>query len=672
MARRRGPEALATPLGAYGEGGEGPPAGLESALLLAAAPLRRPWTRAVDRAIGAIVEPFAALLVLVEVVILSAGVFSRYVLDDPLVWTDELARELFLWLGMLGAVGAYRRGEHMRLRAVVRRVPAGCARVFETIGTLVVAAFSLELLAALLWPAMLPQTHGFAGLLGDIVGLKFFAASYLGQETIDFTPALHIARFYILLGLASGLVFILILSILRLIDGPRRTVLAVLAATIALSSAAYLGRPAFAALGNLNLVLFFVLLVGAGIAIGVPIAFAFGVATLSYLALASNLPLSIVAGQMDEGMTNLVLLAIPLFVLVGLIMAGAGIARRLVEAIAAFVGHLRGGLNIVLVLAMFLVSGISGSKLADMAAVAPVLFPEMERRGHERGEMVALLSTSGAMAELIPPSLVLIIAGTVCNLSIQALFTAGLLPAAVASVFLIAVALRRSWRAHLEATRPAAWGVRLRALGVATPGLFLPFLIRYLVVAGIATATEVSTVGVIYTLIVGAAIYRELRWRELYPMLRETANLTGAILLIIAMATAMGWALTQSGFAADLTQVLARAPGGRIGFVALSILLFTTLGAALEGIPVIVLFGTLLVPVAKQLGLNEIYYAIVIILAMSIGLFVPPVGVGYYGACAVGKCDPDHAAKAILPYLAALLVALAVIAAVPWISIGLL
>ena len=214
--------------------------------------------------------------------------------------------------------------------------------------------------------------------------------------------------------------------------------------------------------------------------------------------------------------------------------------------------------------------------------------------------------------------------------------------------------------------------MRLRALAVASPGLVLPFLIRYLIVAGIATATEVSTVGVLYTLVVGIVIYREFDWRRAYPMLRETANLTGAIMLIIAMATAMSWALTQSGFAARLAQALEQAPGGQAGFMVLSILLFVILGSVLEGIPAIVLFGPLLFPIAQKLGIHEIHYAITVVLAMSIGLFAPPLGVGYYGACAVGKCDPDLAAKAILPYILALVVALVLIAAVPWISIGFL
>jgi tripartite ATP-independent transporter DctM subunit len=305
-----------------------------------------------------------------------------------------------------------------------------------------------------------------------------------------------------------------------------------------------------------------------------------------------------------------------------------------------------------------------------MAAVTPVLFPEMERRGHRRSEMIALLATSGAMAELIPPSLVLIIVGTVCNVSIQALFTGGLLPAAVASLCLIAVALLRARGEAVGEAAPSSSRLRWRALCVAAPGLILPFLIRYFVVAGITTATEVSTIGIVYTLVVGIVVYREFEWRRLYPILRETTVLTGAIMLMIAMATAMGWALTQAGFATALADALEHAPGGKGTFILLSILAFIVLGALLEGIPAIVLFGPLLFPIALKLGIGGIHYAVIVVLAMSIGMFTPPLGVGYYGACAVGKCDPDKAVLAMIPYLAALLIALAIIVLLPSLTTG--
>jgi tripartite ATP-independent transporter DctM subunit len=607
---------------------------------------RRPWAAAVDRVIGAVVEPIAALLVVAEVIILASGVFTRYVLRSPLVWTDELATILFLWLAMLGSVVAYRRGEHIRLSVLVRRSSPRVQAILEAIASVVTAIFVIELI---------PATF------------KFFV-----QEQIDVTPAMSIPQSYVVLAIIVGLALILILALLRLSEADPKIVAGVVACAVVVSAAAWFGRGAFAGLGNLNLVLFFVVLVGACVAIGVPIAFSFGLGTLSYLAIVTTVPLSTVVGRMQEGVSNVVLLAVPLFIFLGLLMETAGIARRLVEALASMVGHLRGGLSIVLVAAMYLVSGISGSKIADMAAVAPVLFPDMVRRGQKRPSMIALLATSGAMAETIPPSLVLIIIGSVTGVSIAAMFTAGLLPALVCSILLILVALWSAKRENATLENFAGWPAVGRTILVAIPGLALPLLIRYFVVEGIATATEVSVVGIIYTLLVGVFVYREYKWRTFYPTLLDTVSLGGAILLIIATATAMGWALTQSGFAQQLADILGHAPGGKVGIMLLSIVMFIVLGSVLEGIPAMVLFGPLLFPVAKAAGINEVHYAIVAVLAMGVGLFAPPVGIGFFAASAIGKSNPERVVKPMVPYMLALIVGLLIIAFVPWISLGFL
>jgi tripartite ATP-independent transporter DctM subunit len=382
--------------------------------------------------------------------------------------------------------------------------------------------------------------------------------------------------------------------------------------------------------------------------------------------------LTIVASRIDEGMSTLILLSVPLFVFLGLLIEMAGLARVLVDFMAALIGHVRGGLSFVLLGAMYLVSGISGSKAADMAAVAPVLFPEMRRRGVASGELVALLAASGAMSETIPPSLVLITIGSVTGVSIAGLFTGGLLPALVAAIALVVVCRLRSRGENLLGVRRAPLREVMRTFIVALPALALPFLIRATVVRGIATATEVSTVGVVYTAIVGLCIYRQFAWRRLYPMLIETASLSGAILLIIGTATAMAWALTQSGFSRQLVTMMEQMPGGQIGFLGVTIVAFAVLGSVLEGIPAIVLFGPLLFPAARALGVHEVHYAMVVILAMGIGLFAPPFGVGFYAACAIGRVAPDEAMGRVWPYLGAVLIALVVIALVPWLSIGFL
>jgi tripartite ATP-independent transporter DctM subunit len=601
----------------------------------------------VDQAIGVACEVIGATLVVAEVCILFAGVVSRYLLDSPLFWTDELANFLFLWLSMLGVVVALRRDGHMRLTTVANWVPPHIARWFAAVAALVVITFVLEVL--------LP------------------AAQYVNMQRYVDLVSLQISDGYRVTAILVGIALTAIISLLRLMETTTLRSFGLAVLTVGgIAALLWLGRPLLLAMGFGSLIVFFVVIVAVSVAIGVPIAFAFGIATMSYLGLTSSLPLSVVVNRMDEGMSNLLLLSVPMFVFLGLLMEMAGIARVMVAFLAALVGHVRGGLSYVLLGAMYLVSGISGSKAADMAAVAPVLFPEMRRRGSHPGELAALLASSSAMSETIPPSLVLITIGSVANVSITALFTGGLLPAAVAAVALLVMSWYRSRYMDISGGERARIGQIAWTFIIAIPGLTLPFVIRAAVIDGVATATEVSTVGVVYTALLGMFVYRQFDWRRIYPILVDTVSLTGAVMLIIGTATAMAWALTQSGFSQWLVATMATVPGGKLGFLAITAFTFVILGSVLEGIPAIVLFGPLLFPVAKAMGVHEVHYAMVIILAMGIGLFSPPFGVGFYGACAIGRVSPDDALGRMWPYLAALAVALAIVVAVPWLSIGFL
>ena len=600
-----------------------------------------------DQAIGLACEAIGATLVVAEVSILFAGVVSRDLLDSPLFWTDELANFLVLWLSMLGMVVALRRDGHMRLTTVANWVPPACASWFAGVASLVVIAFVLEVL--------LP------------------AAQYLDQQRWVELISLQISDGYRVVAILVGTGLAATIALLRLIETTTWRSFGLAVLTVGgIAALLWFGRPLLVSMGFGSLIVFFVVIVAACVAIGVPIAFAFGIATLSYLGLTSSMPLSVVVNRMDEGMSNLLLLSVPMFVFLGLLMEMTGVARVMVAFLAALVGHVRGGLSYVLLGAMYLVSGISGSKAADMAAVAPVLFPEMQRRGSHPGELAALLASSSAMSETIPPSLVLITIGSVTNVSITALFTGGLLPAAVAAIALVVVSWYRSRHMDISGGERASLGQIVRTFAIAVPGLTLPFVIRAAVIDGIATATEVSTVGVVYTGLLGMLVYRQFDWRRIYPILVDTVSLTGAVMLIIGTATAMAWALTQSGFSQWLVATMAAVPGGNAGFLAITAVAFVILGSVLEGIPAIVLFGPLLFPVAKAMGVHEVHYAMIIILAMGIGLFAPPFGVGFYGACAIGRVSPDDALWRMWPYLAALAVALAIVVAVPWLSIGFL
>jgi tripartite ATP-independent transporter DctM subunit len=599
-----------------------------------------------DRTFVALTEGVAAALVLAEVVILFAGVVARYGLDHPLVWVEEVTGTLFLWLVSLGAVIALRRGEHMRMTVLV----------------------------ALINPTGRRLANAFAAVLVVVValGLLIPGWSYAAAQAAVLTPALQLPGSWEIDGQLVALVLLLYVALRQLLGDARWPELLGVVVAVGLAfTALYYLQDWFDDIGNGALLVFFVLITGFCIFLGVPIAFSFATATLAYIHFTSTIPLSVIISQMDQGMSSIELLAVPMFVVLGLLLEMTGIARAMVNFLAALVGHRRGGLSYVLLAAMYLISGISGSKAADQAAVAPVLLPEMRRRGMHPGELAAQLAASAAMTETIPPSLVLIIVGAVTGVSISALFTGGLLPAGVAALGLAALIFFRS-----RGDRPVGTGPGARAVGrlfvVAVPALILPFVIRYAVLTGITTATEVATLGVVYAILVGLAVYRCFDWRRVVPILVETAALSGAILLIIGTASAMAWSLTQAGFAQTLTDMMTGLPGGKAGFLAISIVVFIVLGSVLEGLPAMVLFGPLLFPVAQTLGIHLVQYAIVAILAMGIGLFSPPFGVGFYQTCLISKVRSDEAFGRIWPYMAVLVLALIVVAAVPWLSTGFL
>jgi tripartite ATP-independent transporter DctM subunit len=605
------------------------------------------WLETLNKVLGTLIEIPAALLVLAEVVVLLAGVTSRYVFHEPLVWSDELASILFLWLAMLGSIVALQRGEHMRMTAIVGKLEPRKRAFLD----LIAIAAAIAFLAFVVHPAY----------------------EFAQDEVYVTTPAMGIVNSWRASALPIGLGLMLVVGVIQMFRIARlKDAFLALGLVALVIGALALAGPMFMKLGNWNLLLFFLVGVGALVLLGVPIAFSFGLATFGYIALTTTTPTVVVVGRMDEGMSHLILLAVPLFVLLGLLIEMTGIARAMVNFLANLLGHVRGGLSYVLIGAMYLVSGISGSKAADMAAVAPALFPEMRKRGAKPGDLVALLSATGAQTETIPPSLVLITIGSATGVSIAALFTGGLLPGVVVGATLAALVWWRYRGESLQGVRKASGREIAKSFMISIPALALPVVIRAAVVEGVATATEVSTIGIVYAVLAGLLVYRQFDWKRVYPMLVSTASLSGSILFIIGAATGMAWALTQSGFSTALAEAMKALPGGPITFMAVSVVAFIILGSVLEGIPAIVLLGPLLFPIARQVGIHEVHYAMVVTLAMGIGLFAPPFGVGYYAACAISRIHPNEGMKPIVGYMVALFVGTVLVAAIPWISVGFL
>jgi tripartite ATP-independent transporter DctM subunit len=593
------------------------------------------------------VEVVSAVLTAGIMALLLAGVCSRYVFSIPVVWMDEVVSIAFLWLAMLGSTIAIHRNEHLRLTVFLQKVPAPLRGYVQAFGLVVVAAF----LATLMCPAI----------------------EYVEAEWIVSLPALDISNSFRVAAIAFGIAAMLATILAHAWRECSARELAAGAAVVgAIAGACWLSMDRIADLGNLSIVLFLIGFVAVTLVAGVPIAFCFGVGTVSYLAFSTHIPIGVMIGRMDEGMSSLILVSVPIFVLLGCVLDATGMGKAIIDFLASLVGHVRGGMQYVLLGSLFIVSGISGSKVSDMATVAPALFPEMKRRGQKPKEMIALLSTGAAMADTVPPSIVLIVLGSVAGVSIAGLFQAGV---TVAMVLLAALAVLARWKARHEdmrSVRRPSFALVGRTLLVAAPALVLPFLIRGAVGGGVATATEVSTIAVVYAMAIGIVLYGGIGWRRFYAMLVETAALSGAILMILGTALAMAWAITQSGVAQQLAAFMTNLPGGAWGFMAATIVIFLALGCILEGLPALLLMAPLMFPIARSLGINDVHYAMVVVVAMNIGLMMPPVGVGFYIACRIGNVSPDEAMGAIWPYLLALVAGLVLVAAVPAISTAVL
>ena len=405
------------------------------------------------------------------------------------------------------------------------------------------------------------------------------------------------------------------------------------------------------------------------LAFGVPVAIAVGAAGFFGALMAAPAPLALTAQQMLHQVDSFVLLALPLFILAGSLMETGGIAVRLVRLAVALVGWVRGGLAMAVVAAEYIFSGISGSTVADVSAVAATTIPGMVRAGYSREFAVAVVSAASAMGILVPPCILMIVIGSVASLSVAALFTAGFLPAVVLALVLMAYIGWTARRLGIEAAaRPSLLSLATATKEAIVP-LGMPIIIFGGILGGVMTPTEASVVAVLYAAIVGIFLYREISWRDLPKIITDAAVVTGAVGLLLAAAGVVSWFLTVQQLAATLINIMTAVPGSSLVFLFATAVIFVFFGAVIEGLPAVVILLPSLLPVAAGLGIHPIHYAIVIVTAVGIGLFLPPIGVGLFIACGIAEVSVDRAARAMLPFVAVLTVGLAIIILVPWFTL---
>ncbi|MFM9888033.1 MAG: TRAP transporter large permease [Burkholderiales bacterium] len=400
-----------------------------------------------------------------------------------------------------------------------------------------------------------------------------------------------------------------------------------------------------------------------------PVAFAIGVAATIGLLLSGSAPLLVVPQRMFAGADSFVLLAIPLFILAGALMETGGISARLVHLAKVLIGHVRGGLGMVVVVAEMLFSGISGSTVADVSAIGSLMVPSLVRAGFKPEQAVAIVSAASAMGILIPPCLLMVIIAQIAGLSVGALFLAGFIPAAVLA---LAVMLNIYYEARRDGIggEPRAKLIELgRAFKDALLPLVMPAIIFGSILGGIADPTEAAVLAVFYAFIVGVFVYKEIAWTDLPKILIDSAVTSGVVIFMVGAASSFSWILASEQvpkLLGDLMLSFSQAPWV---FFVISIVIFILLGAILEGLPAVIICLPIFLPIAVKLGIDPLHYAVVVVAAIGIGLFVPPVGVGLYIACTFANIRVDQTFRAMLPYLTVLFIGLLVLISIPWLTL---
>ena len=418
------------------------------------------------------------------------------------------------------------------------------------------------------------------------------------------------------------------------------------------------------------LVLVFVALLLSNVPIGVAIGTASLAAVFANGGMASSE--TIVADRMVNGVSSFSLLAIPFFVLSGILMGRGGMARRLIDFANALVGRYPGGLSYVNTLTCMMFGSISGSATAAVSSVGGFMLPEMTRNGYDRDFSVAVTTAAATTGLIIPPSNIMIVYAVACgSVSIAAIFIAGVIPGIVMGLCIMAVclihAIRKGDKGGAKCSRQQIWTAFRRAF----LSLFLMVVIIGGILGGIFTATEAAAVAVAYSLILAMAVYREVKWRDLPDILRQTGVTTAVVMLLIAVISSMSWIMTIANIPQTISSALVAVSENRFVLLLIINLLLLAVGTFMDMTPAVLIFTPIFLPVARQLGMSDIQFGIMMIANLCIGLCTPPVGSCLFLGCGIGKTSIANVTKPMIPFFIAMIVAVLLITFIPALSMWL-
>ncbi|NBI07200.1 TRAP transporter large permease [Senegalia massiliensis] len=402
--------------------------------------------------------------------------------------------------------------------------------------------------------------------------------------------------------------------------------------------------------------------------IGVPVAFSLGLSSLLYLFI-EDIPLTIISQKLYVGIDSFVLLSIPGFILAGNLMNSGGITKRIIKFANALLGFIRGGLSLANIAASMIFAGISGTGLADTASLGAILIPAMEEEGYEPEFATAVTASSSTVGPVIPPSLPMIVAGTLTGVSVGKLFLAGALPGLLLGLGLMFVSYIISVKRHHPKGKRNSFKYVWKSFTGAFWAITVTLLILFGILSGVFTPTEASIAAVIYSIFIGKFIYKELKFKDLPRVITDSVQMTASIMILVGFANLFAWILASEQIPQLIADLILSISSNKIIIILLINLLWLFVGTFMETIAALVILFPVLLPVATSVGLDPIQFGVMSVLNLSIGLTTPPVGVCLFVASSIGKVSIAKASKAVLPFLAVSIIVLLLVSFIPEISL---
>jgi tripartite ATP-independent transporter DctM subunit len=600
------------------------------------------------RVIGALAfcaEAIVIVTIIVNILVTFSNALVRYLLHQDFPWATDVSAILISIITFIGAPAYFRRSSGMAYTALIDRLEGHAKDTLEACGLSILLGVCLTALAA-------------------------FPAFFAGQRA-QTLAVLDISTGYVAIWLGVGLALLALFAAEKLAALSPRAALRAMTVVAAIAIVAAVLRWAYAR-GHVEIDPFILILPALLFAFlaGTPVAGILALGGILFFVVTGDAPITVIPQAMQYGVSSFVLLAIPFFMVAGVMMEITGMAKRMVDMVQAWVGHWTGGLLMAEVLATYMFSGVSGSKAADVATIGSVMKGPMRNYGYPSTEFVAVLAASAAMAETVPPSVAMLILGSVTSISVGALFIAGFLPAAILAVMLIIGVIIRSRINNYHKGPPFNLRAALKSIPPALPAAGVPIMVIGGLVGGIASPTESAAFAVVYGFAAALVVYRSLGAGTFITALREATLVAGMVLLMVSTSNLLVQAIVVDGLGRTLGGAFAAIDSATM-FLFLSVAALIVLGFVLEGFPAILIAAPIFLPVASKLGVDPLQFGILLIMATGIGVMMPPVGIGYYISCAVGEAPVNATIRPSLFYNVFLILGLAIVILFPQITLWL-